>query len=1091
YILAREYIRLALTGPGTYQAILAVTFTNKATQEMKDRIINFLDKLRKGEEPVLAAYMMKELDINEPLLMARAESTLSDILHGFARFNVSTIDSFFQKVIRAFARDIGLQSGFKVELDKDKVLSELADRVMADVGPKKGLTKWLVQFAREKVEDSKSWDLRTNIMELGREIFRENYKQIEPGLQEASEKGFLTGLRKDLSAQKKKFENDMQACGRKAIGIMEQSGLGVDDFSYKKSGVAGYLLALADGTISSKTNGFIPGKRVQDALEDPEKWTSKSSKRREEIIAIVERELRPSLQEAFDCFTRDYALYVTTSEALRYFYTFGILTDLTAKLKDYREEEGVMLISDAAPFLNQVIGGNDSPFVYEKVGAYIRHYLVDEFQDTSQMQWQNLHPLILDTISQGMLSMVVGDIKQSIYRWRGGDWRLLLDGLTQHFSGMHEERRLDRNYRSSQEIIQFNNALFTLVPEILKSKLAGEVSDSTDSESAEYFEKVYKYASQENPHGKKAGTGYVQVTFLQDKDEAYGEQDEANATWKDEVLRRLPGDIEKLQDSGYAAGDIAILTRTARDGKQIADRLLAYKSGTEARKDINYEVVSSESLYVEAAYSVHILLQAFRHLHNREDTVALANLLHDYNRYVRKDFSIPISDLLRPRKPDDGSIAAVLPSRFWHHRDTIARLPLYELSERLIEAFSLQNMTEEFPYIQSFQDLVLEFSREQRADIGGFLEWWAEKGYSSTVPMPENINAIRILTIHKSKGLQFPVVMIPFCDWELDHGRSTNILWCSTAGLPEPFSRTPFLPIRYNSNLAYSYFAGEYLEEMSRAYLDNLNLLYVALTRPESAMIVYSHSARPEGKSPKLKTAGHLLHQAVAHTPLEHANEEFFLKMHYSEEEEVFTYGSLDRNREADLKEEAEKKPTLNRYPVTVDIGSRVIIRPRSPYRPGRPETDSDEARSRGTVIHEILAGMDTWQDKSRSLRQTAFRFGITDSEKKDYDDLLNQLGEMPEMQDWFGEGYEVKREAELVTPGGKVYRPDRVIRKDRSITVLDFKTGSEESQHHAQIQGYMSQIEAMGYENISGWLVYVDIQKVVSVEQSGQMQIF
>lgn len=357
--------------------------------------------------------------------------------------------------------------------------------------------------------------------------------------------------------------------------------------------------------------------------------------------------------------------------------------------------------------------------------------------------------------------------------------------------------------------------------------------------------------------------------------------------------------------------------------------------------------------------------------------------------------------------------------------------------------------------------------------------------------MPENINAIRILTIHKSKGLQFPVVMIPFCDWELDHGRSTNILWCSTAGLPEPFSRTPFLPIRYNSNLAYSYFAGEYLEEMSRAYLDNLNLLYVALTRPESAMIVYSHSARPEGKSPKLKTAGHLLHQAVAHTPLEHANEEFFLKMHYSEEEEVFTYGSLDRNREADLKEEAEKKPTLNRYPVTVDIGSRVIIRPRSPYRPGRPETDSDEARSRGTVIHEILAGMDTWQDKSRSLRQTAFRFGITDSEKKDYDDLLNQLGEMPEMQDWFGEGYEVKREAELVTPGGKVYRPDRVIRKDRSITVLDFKTGSEESQHHAQIQGYMSQIEAMGYENISGWLVYVDIQKVVSVEQSGQMQIF
>ncbi|MFA0960684.1 UvrD-helicase domain-containing protein [Roseivirga sp. BDSF3-8] len=1088
YTLAREYIRLAIQQPATFRTILAVTFTNKATEEMKSRIVSFLYKLSRSEEPSLAAYLMQELTMDEATLKQRAENTLSEILHGFSRFNVSTIDSFFQKVIRAFAREIGLQSGFKVELDQQKVLGELADKVMAEVGRKKGLTEWLVRFAEEKVEEGKSWDLRGNIMELGGEIFREVYKSVEPGLQQASEKGFLNEFRKDLIAVKKKFESEMQACGRQAIEVMQQHALTIDDFSYKKSGVGGYLHGLAEGRGGEKASGFAPGKRVLDALGDAEKWTSKSSKRRSVILEAVEGGLQQCLQEAVDCFERDHSLYITALEALRYFYTFGILTDLTAKLQEYREEEGVMLISDAAPFLNQVISGNDSPFVYEKVGAYIRHYLVDEFQDTSALQWRNLHPLVLEAISQGQLSMVVGDVKQSIYRWRGGDWRLLLDGLSQSFQGMYTELHLDRNWRSRQEIIQFNNALFTLLPAILRNKLAEHLPMKAEVPAAGYFDKVYEHVAQKDPGlSDKRTKGYIELNFLQEKDESYGE-DEELTSWKDEVLRRLPMDIERLQEKGFAAGDIAILTRTARDGKRVADRLMEYKNTAEIKEGINYEVVSSESLFVGSAYSVHILLQAFRHLHNREDTVALANLIHDYNRYILGDVKTPVSDLLRPRKASDDNLANVLPPTFWHHRESLARLPLFELAERLIASFSLNTMKDEFPYLQAFQDLVLDFSREQRADIGGFLEWWNEKGHTSTVPMPEKMDAIRILTIHKSKGLQFPVVFMPFCDWEIDHGTKSNILWCSTEGLPEPFSRTPFLPIRYNSALAGSYFAGEYLEEMSRAFLDNLNLLYVALTRPESALIVYGHSAFPAGKPPKLKSAGHLLHYAVSRGSED--VKEFAMQDYYDAESESFRFGTLGGDR-SDNAESNEERPALKHYPVTTDISSRLVIRPRSPYRPGREADNNEEARMRGTVIHDILAGMDTWKELEQSMRRTAFQYGLTEKERDTYQDLIDRLGELPEIREWYGGGYEVKKEAELVAPGGRIYRPDRVMRKGKEIIVLDFKTGTDDAAHHQQVQGYLTQIQAMGYEEAKGWLVYVDNLRLVPVTASSQMNLF
>jgi ATP-dependent helicase/nuclease subunit A len=571
YTLTREYLSLALQSPEYFRTILAVTFTNKATQEMKSRIIETLHELAEGEPHSMREALREATGLEDDALTRRAQEVLSAILHNYSHFSVSTIDSFFQRIIRSFAKEIGLRAGFKVELDQQKVLDDLIDRVLAGIGTDKHLTRWLTQFAEEQIDEGKSWDIRRSIRSLAGEIFTESYKVHEKGLQRLAhnEKGLLKVLGQ-LKEQKVVFEEKMDALGHAGLQFLEERGLRVEDFAYGKSGPANYLNAIL------KENGqYAPGKRVLEVLEDPDKWSPKSNKQRDYFIAAALEGLSPRLQQALALYESGYETYLTAKEVLRFIYTLGILAHLTAVLSKYREDNDLLLISDAALFLKDIIGENETPFIYEKTGTRYQHFLIDEFQDTSGFQWDNFRPLVQDSVAAGNLNLVVGDIKQSIYRWRGGDWKLLLHKIEADIGSENtQQETLNHNRRSCRNIIDFNNSLFYQAAwelvEVCESKIT-EVADGME-QAALHFElqnlaAAYADVFQIYPEGKaNTPCGLVNVHFL--------EADEEEGSWKVQAQLGMLSTIQELQDSGYKARDIALLVRSNREGQELASVLM-------------------------------------------------------------------------------------------------------------------------------------------------------------------------------------------------------------------------------------------------------------------------------------------------------------------------------------------------------------------------------------------------------------------------------------------------------------------------------------------------------------------------------------
>lgn len=391
--------------------------------------------------------LVRHLGIDEEEVSSRAKIALSNILHNFSYFSISTIDSFFQKIIRNFAREIGLQSGFKLEMDQEKVLSEVVEMLLMDIGNNKTLKNWLIQFAKEKVDSSKSWDLINDIKELGREIFKEDFKEIEKDILKITEDPTLIpSYVSKLKNLKKDFEAKIKSLGLKACQIMKDFDLEVNDFSHKASGVMGYLQNICN------RKPYLPGSRAQQAYRNLEGWYSKTSTKKENIKNAVESGLNDVLGEVLVQFEHEYIKYESANQVLKYMYTYGILADIHQKLQEYRDKNGLLLISDATAFLKDIIAENDTPFIYEKTGSSYRHFLIDEFQDTSKFQWANFRPLILNSLAEGNSNLVVGDIKQSIYRWRGGDWKLLLEQIGHDIGVDHTEvMNLNTNWRSKKK----------------------------------------------------------------------------------------------------------------------------------------------------------------------------------------------------------------------------------------------------------------------------------------------------------------------------------------------------------------------------------------------------------------------------------------------------------------------------------------------------------------------------------------------------------------------------------------------------------------------------------------------------------------
>ncbi len=1049
--LAKEYIKLALSGkPDYYRFILAVTFANQATLEMKERIMRYLDDFAKGKANDLGNEIKSELGLTEAQLVSKSTGVQSAILHHYSQFAISTIDAFFQKVIRSFTREAGLLGNFRLEVDHDLVLEEVIAELMDELGTNEQLTQWVVEFSRDRLLEGENWNITEALKGFSKEIFNENFKIIEDDILKPFEKKknpyheYLLILRKEVAV----FQNTMKGLAQQSLEILSKRGITADDFNGKDRGTAFKYF-----TKFSQLEYFEINVTVKASLENAEKWPSKKSLNYKILLQLAENELIPLLKEMVSYDEKNFKKFNSAKLVLKNFYSFGLLADITRKLKDYKEENNLMLLSDAPKFLNGVINDSDTPFIYEKVGSFFKNYLIDEFQDTSGYQWKNFLPLLKDSLDQNQSNLIVGDVKQSIYRWRGGDLQLLQSEVEEEIGKSRTKvTSLDTNYRSAENIVMFNNTLFQRASAIVSEVLEQPLPEQAFSD---VHQKSFKFP----------GKGYVRINFM--------ERGEDEDSWDEQAMQQLPSLMEELQDKKVALKDIAIIVRKNAEGQRIATYLLQYKNSGKAKPGYRYDVVSKESLRLDTAASVNLLLSALKYVNNPNDAVVRGQLA----------FEVTKGQQLESVFYDAGknNLHSILPEEFVNYHKWLNKLSIYELTEELIRIFKLGEELKELAYLQAFQDLVLEFAAQEKNDVASFLLWWDNnKGKSDkSIKVTGNVDAVNILSIHKSKGLQFKYVIIPFCQWKLNH-EQPPLLW--TASSEKPFDTLGRLAVKYSSSLDRSLFQEDYQQELIKAHLDNLNLLYVAFTRAEEGLII--SASKPKDKNfekakqeKRLGTVGDLLYECVS-------QEQF-----YDPETNQYELGALEKLDNMQRREEYE--PTSLAEYASYDWRKKLVIKKQGIEFFLSTVTDKRIKINYGITLHSALAKIHYASQVKEVLHELHSNNGLVQGEMDVITVMLEKIMKHPVIGKWFGKEWEVKTEATVLMPGGRQSRMDRVMLSQKRTVIVDYKTGEKKEVDRKQVEEYAGILSKMGYANVEAYLLYLDELEVVEVMSKSNLSLF
>jgi ATP-dependent helicase/nuclease subunit A len=1042
--LAGIYLEKLFRSKLSYRKILAVTFTHKATAEMKGRILDELNKLAVGDNSKYLDDLVKSTSKSEDIIRREAKEILYSILHDFSRFSVSTIDSFYQKIVRAFARDIGLHSGFDIEIDHTNILATAVDRMIASAASDLTIRNWLLDFAKANIEEGKTWDLRNSITGLAGELFNEKFKLLsQEEKQKLQDKELLKSYIKEMRSITTSFSSDMKVLGLKCLSIIDLYNLSDDMFFQKGKGVGGYIRAVAEGEIK------IPNTYVRAVLGNPPRWSSGAPSA--PLTEAIREGLGESVREVVNYYDKNIVSYKTANVILSYIYILGILSDVLSQVHQITRDENIFLLSDAGELIYMITEKDQTPFIYEKVGNTFENFMIDEFQDTSIIQWKNFRQLIDNSMAQGFENLVVGDIKQSIYRWRNSDWRTLRDLKKEVDNVRYISKPLNTNYRSCSDIIRFNNALFSIIPDQIDTGLS-------ENRPVTAFRELFSEAVQIDP-GKKEN-GYVRIEFVENTDET---------SWQEEVLKGLPSVIESIQDRGIHASDIGILVRDNREGALILKEIIDYSVScpAEKRERYNYNIVSGESLLLANSPAVNFIIAVIKALDNPEDMIARALML----RYF----------LLATGKENAGNTpligdelieysAGFFPEGYKEFLISIRYLTLWNITEKTIGFFGLGNYSFNVAFLNSFQDIVINHASVRNPGISSFLEWWGSEGIKKSISVPEQQDSMKVITIHKSKGLEFGIVILPFLSWNLDHKVfHSNILWAA----PDypPFNKLGIVPVRYKSELAETIFADQYLEEKYSAYLDNINLLYVAFTRAVNAIIGFA-PAQPRAEN----RIASVIRDAIVFNGTHPDGSETFLHNHYDPQTQVFELGFLQIVHN---EKEVPGGLRINNYPVSDNAGSLKLKLHWEDYF----NADKSGARGKinyGRMMHEIFGEIFTSDDVVPAVRKKVIEGVINESDGNLIAAKINKLINQSFVRDWFDKGNEILNEASVLMPDSTTRRPDRVIIKDKRTVIIDFKFGEESQGHLTQIKQYRKILAGMGYDVAEAYLWYVDTDKIV-----------
>lgn len=1014
FTLAKAYIKLLILNPQDYKHILAITFTKKATEEMKTRILHYLVELSNGTEAVMEAALLAELGtgFDESLIKRRAAEAYELIIHNYSRFEVSTIDSFFSRVLKSFARELDLPLSYEVEMNQDLVLNESIENLYRQIDGDKDLLRWLTQFAKHRIEQDKTWNLDEDIRKLGRNLFSEdfqdNFDKAKIPLVE------LEGIIDQLNKEVKVFENTLKGYAENALDIISTHQLVLEDFSGGSRSVANAFNKFIRSDFKSLDTFF-------KCARGEKSWYAQTSKK----IELIESCLAAGLQEkalSIDNYYHDHlAHYLTATAIVKNIYSFGLLEALYQQVKEYRDEHNILLISDTNKILKDVLDVADAPIMFEKLGSTYKHIMVDEFQDTSSFQWINLKPLIINSLSEGHEVLIVGDVKQSIYRFRGGNMKLLLTQIKQDLIGFYPkgtDQNLDTNYRSLARVVEFNNALFDKLP-----KLLNQLEMLADSS---LFLAAFNAHEQKIKH--KEG-GLVQAKFFNDENE-----------WKPQAIDHLVKAIKLNLSQGYGFGDMLILVDR---NKEIADIVLRFMVE-------KIPFINGDSLRLTQSELVVFLVELLRYLRSDKDEVLRLNLIILFSRLSQRESK---KAFIRARGSRMTLQEAGFPALFIEQYHVLKQQSLVDLVHQLLLVFDLRARAD--IYLQQFLDIVLVQSQKGNNSISTFLDWWDKEGSDETISTSEITNAIRIMTIHRAKGLESPIVFVPFANWSFTPNATMHQFW--TEHLPEAYEELAYIPLNYSrSTLEGSHFQPDLVQETEEYALDILNKTYVAFTRPREKLYL----SAPNGSKGR-KGVHQQLYQAFQEMDVIQKDESEYVE---------FVLGD-EHPKMSNAAEEKDALP-MSVYPKTQFL-DQLSIRNDSERFFMLQETDQAKAITLGNQIHDVLADIITTQDLPMVLKQRLQAGEFTSSQMQAVENQVQQIFEHEQVSEWFSDQYEVYNERVLMFNGQEL-KPDRLLIKGAQAIVIDYKTGEESAKHLKQVNTYMQAVSAIGYEP-KGYLLYIE----------------
>lgn len=1036
--LTRHFLELLFRDEKNYSKILAVTFTNKAAGELKERVLRELVLIGSNQTDKSAHFdhLSQLLNRKADVLVPRAKRILLAILHDYSHFSIGTIDEFFQNVLRSFTRELGIYSGYQVELDAGKLLLSAIERLIAKSGEDPLLFDWMLEGISEKIEEGKAWRrYEKDLHKLGNELLKEELSIfIMDSQTEIFSTGKIRSFRDKLIRIIRQFHAQIQELVQETTEVIEQSGLEFTDFKQGNSSPLVYLLNLEKGNYDPKTR--------RAALNGTEAWLNKSGSAAARIAAIplIETRLIPILTKAINLFDSDFPNVVLAGKIKDQLLALGMASLLSREMIEISREENSFLLSFTNPVIADLIKGNPAPFIYEKTGRYYQNYMIDEFQDTSDLQWGNFLPLIRDSLAQGETSLVVGDAKQSIYRWRNSNWQLMASVVEKQLLAEGKKPiNLQFNYRSRHSIIDFNNLLFSKAGVALKEHLEEQFAAQSrlPSEALESFARVYSDVKQQ--FGTKKTGGYVELQFSPDKDE-YGFPDK---------LEHIFGIIEELQlVKNYQAREIVFLVRSKKQGADLIRFFNKHLSGSQKKEACNYQLVSAESLRLDSSAALRALMAAIALTESPDNLDLIRRFVLEY--LSRKKGLLDDEDLERIVHADQPEILHQLGlADLRTFLKQLFQSPINEMIERIIRHFDLAGAPEDVSFVLTFKELVYaNFGFQPVCSPSELMEWWEEIGSSSMLTMDDSVDAMRIMTIHKAKGLEFPVVIMPYCDWSMDHDSTKSpLLWLPTRGTP--FSDLPIVPVSYSKDLLIGSFAGHYMNEKIQIYLDNLNLLYVAFTRAEDYLYLFI----PLAKKPSLSRVGGILQGITEPDP----------------DTGLYSFGDPDTTRITRHKT-FSKRIQLDQYPG----GREWKLKQSLPFESS--ETD------RGELIHQIFEKIDTLADVEPVIRDFVEEGLLVKAAAEDLHIRILSLLEKEEIKAYYTGAGKLIKEKSILLPGKGIIRPDRVVILDNELAVLDYKTGKIEEQHKNQIRDYMQILEQLESLPVKGFLLYLDQDQVVAV---------